>query len=177
MTTYNFGNFDFDRYLDGYGLSPERIAVSINIALQYTARIAENIAANNLSGKLGLSREVIDKRVFSGRSRLRQNGAYVVGYRKPMNLVRFGAQQTASGLSSSRGNFPGAFLAKMPNGRMQIAVQRVGRARLPIKPVTYNVRPEFEKVFRELLDSKTVKTVLLDEINKQLAVVKIRQGA
>lgn len=85
----------------------------------------------------------------------------------PVDAVRLGRpRQTRAGSRAGKKNYPGAFIARMPNGKTGI-FKRHGPTRLPIKKQTVPLNPDADRIARVKLD-RVGRRVAISEFERIL---------
>lgn len=176
MTNFDLSKVNITRIFDGLGLSEKKIGSNVDIAIKKTSKWAHSQIVRELSKTTGIKQKDIRKRVFHAKSRKYTHSSYVSLYVRPMNLARFKARQTKRGLTSRVMSVPGAFLATMPGGHMKIAVKREGRRRLPIEPVTFNIRRHVQAAADRVWTSRNLMPRLYKEIKERRRMLRAKAG-
>jgi hypothetical protein len=182
MSTYDLTTFDFEKYMDSHGLSNKKMAKTIDGAMKKTADWARAQVAKEVSKAIKLPQAQVKKRVFAKKSRRYTLSSYVVMYPKPLNLIRFGARQTKHGVRSRVMSVPkvmnskgkmvaNSFIARTPQGK-ELVFKRRGAARLPIDPVTYAVKKQFEAAKSKVEAGGKIGERFEHELNRKLRAVK-----
>lgn len=135
-------SFDIDVRMDVKNLTNwldrlERQAIprATTAAINKTATNAKATAAKTLSKEMGLTQKVVRKYVDIRKAYRGTEFAVLTFRRAKSNLIRFGARQTKRGVSAKAWGKRKIYKHTFIGNQGRTVFKRVGKSRLPIKPV------------------------------------------
>lgn len=138
----------------------EKVPKALNSTINKVATTIRKEGVQELSKETGIKQKNIRQQVVIRKSNFNTLSATIKASGSHPNLIRFNAKQTKKGVSAApwkkRRVFPGSFIGNQ--GRT--VFKRVGKSRLPIKPLFGPSIP------REFIRDKTIKLFNTTGINR-----------
>lgn len=86
----------------------------------------------------------------------------------PMSLIEFRARQNRTGVRSTRGTFPGAWIMVPPNAAKQHVFQRKTDARLPIEKLDVDIYSEAMRAVTDVLNNSGFEAEFFNVFEREL---------
>lgn len=139
-----------------FGATPRIVERAVRATVGKVGRWSRTRVRRGLARELDMPQRVFRRRVLSTRVRSR-GGRIEVEVFVGLNPIPFDAlnpRQTRQGLVAKKRRRPGAFLARMPSGKV-IGASREGKSRLPIRREMIDIRKDGERwVEREFVTDR-----------------------